>query len=149
MVSVIRLSDFCSCKFLATNVTTKLAQILGNLFGNFENHHFQSKTKCLNFWQLLDNLSYYLFYHLITQFVVKAFIQSGTHAQQKIQLKLGSYGKNAIFTGSSFLSGLLPFQQTPASPSTLQPPTRPEQQSSFVKNCGLPFELSQGPVLQN
>ena len=34
--SVIRLGDFCN--FLATNFITKVAQMIGNFLGNFENH---------------------------------------------------------------------------------------------------------------
>ena len=34
--SVIRLGDFCN--FLATNFITKVAQMIGNFWGNFENH---------------------------------------------------------------------------------------------------------------
>ena len=49
-----RLGDFW--KFLETNVTLKLAQILGNFLGDFDVSHFLRKKPILvTFWASIEN----------------------------------------------------------------------------------------------
>ena len=46
--SVTRLGDFLN--FLATNLITKVAQIVGDFLGSFEKHCFLSQTGLATFW---------------------------------------------------------------------------------------------------
>ena len=52
--SVTRLGDFW--KFVAIKFLTKVAQIIGNFLGYFENHHSYLKTADANFWATFGNI---------------------------------------------------------------------------------------------
>ena len=63
-------------KSLGHKISSKVAQIFGNICGNFETHDFLIKSYRLLFGQFVKKLGYFLFQHLVTLIPIQIVSQS-------------------------------------------------------------------------